>query len=306
MNSNRRIHPAPSAAGVCGLALLLAFAGCGEYPAPAAKRVETRPDGKDARADRSRTPSEPDEPEIPTTVEPFTLPDKKFAVELAPGIPLEFVGIPAGAFTMGNRATGVRRHRERIAKPFYLGKYEVTQEQWQAVMGNNPSLHKGPPRRPVERVNWDECQAFLRKLNEKFGGTGMCFGLPTEAQWEFACRAGAAVRLDSTDRLDRIADYGWCAANAKLETHPVGEKRANKWGLYDMHGNVAEWCADNATNIADGRAGQSGTAGGEFHAVRGSNWKNSARECFSTARLERRGRVSFRFDGLRVLCAPAK
>jgi formylglycine-generating enzyme required for sulfatase activity len=258
---------------------------------PAAKHAEARPEGDDAPSDPYRAAPGPDEPEVPTTVEPFTLPDKKFTIELAPGIPLEFVGVPAGTFTMGNRTTGVRRHQETIAQPFYLGKYEVTQEQWKAVMGNNPSLHKGPPRRPVERVDWDECQTFLRKLNERFGGTGMRFGLPTEAQWEFACRAGAPLRRDSTDDLDRIGGYGWFAANAKLETHPVGEKRANPWGLYDVHGNVAEWCAQS-------------TAGGEFHAVRGGNWMNSARECASTSRLLRRGRVSFRFDGLRVMCAP--
>jgi formylglycine-generating enzyme required for sulfatase activity len=305
MNSNRHVDPSPRAARVCGLALLVAIAGCGEYPGPAAKQPESRPAGKDSSSAASSTAREPDEPEIPTTIGSFSLPEKEFAIALAPGIPLEFVGIPPGTFMMGDNTSGVRRHRETIAKPFYLGKYEVTQEQWVAVMGKNPSLHQGPPKRPVERVSWDECQTFLQKLNAKFAATGMRFDLPTERQWEFACRAGATLRVDSTDAADKIADYAWFAINSKLETHPVGGKKPNKWGLYDMHGNVAEWCADNARNMADGGVGEgNNAAGGEFHAVRGGNWQNSARECASTSRVERRGRVSLRFDGLRVMCAP--
>jgi formylglycine-generating enzyme required for sulfatase activity len=300
MSKNRHIGRV-SVAAACGMALIMTIAGCGKYHAPVPKRAQSRPESSRAPSDFSGSASEPalepDEPEVPTTVERFALPTREFAIELPSGVRMEFVGIPAGSFTMGNRATGVRRHRETIAKPFYLGKYEVTQEQWRAVMGNNPSLHQGPPQRPVERVQWDDCQAFLAKLNAECGKTGMPFGLPTEAQWEFACRAGAALRSDATDSSpERIGNYGWFAANAKLETHPVGQKLANAWGLYDMHGNVAEWCADNAAP----------TAGGEFHVVRGGGWKDGARDCASTSRVERRGRVSLRFDGFRVLAAPVK
>jgi formylglycine-generating enzyme required for sulfatase activity len=298
MNRNRGICVSLSAAATCGL-LLLAIAGCTAKPPPA-------PPARKAASTRPSNPPPKSEPsELPTVVEPFTLPDKQFAVELAPGLSLEFVGIPPGSFMMGNNSLGVRRHRETIAKPFYLGKYEVTQEQWQAVMGNNPSLHKDSPQRPVERVDWDQCQAFLKKLNEKFSGTGMVFGLPTEAQWEFACRAGATLRIDSTDNPDTIADYAWFASNSELETHSVGEKRPNPWELYDMQGNVAEWCANNATNMADDQTpGGAVTPGNEFHVVRGGNWKDSARECTSMSRVVRRGQVSLRFDGLRVMCTP--
>jgi formylglycine-generating enzyme required for sulfatase activity len=294
MHTHRGICWPASLSAICGWALLLTIAGC------TAKSPEAPPARKAAPA-RPSSPVQKSEPsELPTIVEPFTLPDKQFAVELAPGVSLEFVGVPPGSFMMGNNSLGVRRHRETIAKPFYLGKCEVTQEQWQAVMGNNPSLHKGPPHRPVERIDWDQCQAFVRKLNEKFAGTGMLFGLPTEAQWEFACRAGATMRLESTDNSDKVPDYAWCAANSQLETHPVGEKQPNPWGLYDMQGNVAEWCADNATNMADDQI----PAGADFHVVRGGNWKDGARQCTSMSRVLRRAQVSLRFDGLRVTCMP--
>jgi len=302
MRSYRRIDPVFLAVLIGGLLLLPSQTGCSrktKQPAADSKRpvsgVSARPAG---------SPKEQHAAEIPTTVEPFTLAEKEYKIELAPGIAMEFVGIPPGSFMMGNNRLGIRRHEEKIAKPFYLGKYEVTQEQWQAVMGTTPSLHKGPPKRPVERINWDDCQTFLQKLNEKFGSTGMRFGLPTEAQWEWACRAGTTMRIDSTDNPDKIEEYAWLGTNSSLETHPVGEKKPNKWGLYDMHGNVAEWCADNATNMADAQLPEGAGPGGDFHVVRGGAWRDAAREATSMTRVLRRDTVSLRFDGFRVLCEP--
>ena len=306
MIDNRRGFLAPVAVGLCGLALFAGFGGCSRTPTQAGEGAGK---SRSIKTDNSSggvpgTAPKPAQTEIPTSVEPSTLPNQKFKVELAPGVPLEFASIPPGSFMMGNSTLGVRRHQEKIAKSFYLGQHEVTQEQWQAVMGNNPSLHQGPPKRPVERVNWDECQAFLQKLNEKFSNkTGMRFGLPTEAQWEWACRAGVALRIDSTDNPDKIEEYGWFGTNSALETHPVGERRPNRWGLYDMHGNVAEWCADNATNMADDQPAD-GTSAGEFHVVRGGSWRDAVREGASMSRVVRRGTVSLRFDGFRVMCEP--
>ena len=133
-------------------------------------------------------------------------------------------------------------HEVRISKPFYLGKYEVTQGQWQAVMGNNPSRFKGDPNRPVEQVAWEDVQAFMRKLNAIEGGT--TYRLPTEAEWEYAARAGTTTAYSFGDDPRLLGEYAWYSENAKGKTHPVGQKKSNAWGLHDMHGNVWEWVQD--------------------------------------------------------------
>ena len=160
---------------------------------------------------------------------------------------MEFVLIPAGTFMMGDKNGWDAEkpvHKVTISKPYYLGKYEVTQEQWKAVMGNNPSRLKGP-RNPVEMVSWYDCQAFVAKLNEKFHAQGATFGLPTEAQWEYACRAGTTTQWSFGDDPTALEDYAsWDMVGDSTFHHAVGQKKPNAWGLHDMHGNVWEWCAD--------------------------------------------------------------
>ena len=160
-----------------------------------------------------------------------------------PSPAMQFVKITPGEFQMGCSANDAEcnadenpRHRVRITKPFEIGKYEVTQAEWTAVMQMNPSANKGA-NLPVESVSKFEAQDFLAKLNAK--SDGYRYRLPTEAEWEYAARAGANFPYSGS--LDRIA---WYAANSEDETHPVGRKEPNAWGLYDMHGNVREWVSD--------------------------------------------------------------
>jgi formylglycine-generating enzyme required for sulfatase activity len=174
----------------------------------------------------------------------------------------------------------------RITKPFYLGKYLVTQEQWGAVMGNNPSLFDGP-KNPVEEVSWNDCQRFVEKLNEKFAEEKGRFAFPTEAQWEYACRAGSTTRYCYGDDESRLGEYSWYRENSGNRTHPVGEKKPNAWGLYDMHGNVGEWCADwcdwgyYANSPVDDPTGPSG---GSSRVFRGGWWLTDAWHCWSASR----------------------
>jgi formylglycine-generating enzyme required for sulfatase activity len=213
---------------------------------------------------------------------------KEVAIDLGNDVKLEMVLIPAGKFVMGDRTGDSSErpaHEVNITKPFNLGKYEVTQEQWMAVMGKNPSHFKGAEN-PVECFTWDDCQAFLMKLTARFAAPGEKFALPTEAQWEYACRAGTTTKWSFGDDERLLGDYAWFAGNSQHRTHPVGRKKPNAWGLYDMQGNVWEWCADRfsrgfyATSPADDPVGPDvGTA----RVLRGASWTYDCRQCFQYA-----------------------
>lgn len=178
---------------------------------------------------------------------------------------MEFVEIPAGEFMMGStngKASEQPIHQVRIGQPFYMGKYEVTQTQWQSIMGTNPSNFSSCDNCPVEQVSWDDAQRFLAKLNDR--NDEFHYRLPSEAEWEYACRAGTTG--DYAGDLDSMGWYGNNSGNSRLDadrifredqsnyfkrlqnngnrTHPVGTKQPNAFGLYDMHGNVQEWCQD--------------------------------------------------------------
>jgi formylglycine-generating enzyme required for sulfatase activity len=164
----------------------------------------------------------------------------KVPVETTNAIGMKLVLIPPGEFTMSE---GEQAHRVRITKAFYMGKYMVTQEEWEAVMGSNPSQFKGP-KNPVDKVSWTECKEFLDKLSQKCGTALGSYLLPTEAQWEHAGRVGSHTKWYFGDDETLLGEHAWYKENAERKTHPVGEKKANAWGVHDVYGNVWVWCSD--------------------------------------------------------------
>ena len=191
----------------------------------------------------------------------------ELTLDLGGGATMKMVLIRPGKFMMGE---GKDRHEVTISKPFYVGVTEVTQAQYEAVMGTNPSEFKGATN-PVEMVSWNDATEFCKKLSEK---TRQAVRLPTEAEWEYACRAGTQTAFSFGDDPSALCDYAWWAGNSGKTTHPVGQKRPNAWGLYDMHGNVFEWCADWYGEYPKGPVTDpSGLATGSGNrVVRGGSW----------------------------------
>lgn len=185
----------------------------------------------------------------PTLMAQQTMPSQPpLAPTLTNSIAMELELIPAGEFMMGSDIKNKNSnpdelplHRVAISKQFYMGKYEVTQEQWSAVMGTNPSKRKNP-QFAVESVTWGEVQEFLKRLNEKEGTSA--YRLPTEAEWEYVCRAGTTTEYSFGDDQKLLKEYGWSEEEARGKPKPVGQKKPNPWGLHDMHGGVWEWCSD--------------------------------------------------------------
>ena len=199
---------------------------------------------------------------------------------------MEFVYVPGGKFEMGcgKKEQGCSndekpRHKVKV-NGFWIGKYEVTQAQWVAIMGNNPSYFKGADY-PVEQVSWNDAQAFLKKLNVtpsqsplNQGGQRRVFRLPTEAEWEYAARAKTQTAYSFGDDPSQLNNYAWHSANSGGTTHSVGQKQPNKFGLYDMHGNVWEWVTDTYhKNYKDSPKDDSAwVGGGSFRVLRGGSW----------------------------------
>jgi formylglycine-generating enzyme required for sulfatase activity len=197
---------------------------------------------------------------------------------------LEFAWIPAGEFDMGSLDGSDDEkpvHHVRITRGFWMGKYAVTQRDWQQWMGHNPS-ESDSGRHPVEKVSWEDAREFLRRLSAQ--GEGM-FRLPSEAEWEYACRAGSKGKWCYGDDEGRLGEYAWFAGNAGDSPHEVGLKRPSIWGLYDMHGNVREWCEDwygeyPAGPVTDPK----GPASGGHKVVRGGSWYSQAGDTRSAFR----------------------
>ena len=207
--------------------------------------------------------------------------------DLGKGIKLDMVLIPVGKYKMGSpesevgRVDNEKQHEVTLTKPFYIGKYEVTQEQWQAVMGNNPSQIKGA-RLPLTNVSWEDCKDFIRKLSAKTNGG---YRLPTEAEWEYACRAGTTTSHSYGDSITKN-DANWGAAQVPESIKGVGNYKPNAFGLYDMHGNVWEWCDDwRADYPAKSVIDPKGAATGEHRVLRGGSFSESDSKARSSYRL---------------------
>jgi formylglycine-generating enzyme required for sulfatase activity len=227
----------------------------------------------------------------PSETPPRAKPTPKAGEVVQNSMGIKLVHMPAGSFMMGaNNLKSDEKpvHQVTFREGFYMGKYEVTQAQWQAVMGNNPSIFKDCGGNcPVENVSWKDAQIFINKLNE--GKDGFRYRLPTEAEWEYACRAGTTGE-DAGD----VSEMAWYLDNSGNKTHPVGGKQPNAWGLADMHGNVWEWCEDwyHETYYGAPTDGSAWLSGGEpkYRMARGGSWyydaahlRSANREASATA-----------------------
>ena len=204
------------------------------------------------------------------------------------GISIDMIRVEAGTFTMG--ATTEMKdpwddekptHQVTLTNDYYIGKYEVTQALWKAVMGKNPSNFKGD-NLPVEEVSWNDCQKFISKLNSI---TGKTFRLPTEAEWEYAARGGKKSRGYQYSGSNNLSDVAWYTDNSGSKTHTVGSKQANELGIYDMSGNVYEWCQDwKGSYSSSSQVNPTGDNSGSDRVCRGGSWFDSAGGCRSSYR----------------------
>ena len=239
---------------------------------------------------------------------------------LAPTLTLDFGGgvkwegvlIPAGSFVMGSPAGEAKteeqsalekQHKVTLTKPFYLGKFELTQAQYEKVMGENPSGTKGGDL-PVHNVSWQNAQDFCEKLGKQLGRTVQ---LPTEAQWEYACRAGTTTAYHTGNTIADLDRAGWHGGNSERKLHPGGEKMANAWGVYDMHGNIREFTRDfhdgkpldDATDPAGPKDGDPNN-----HVVRGGAYTANAAVVLNCRAATRKPTEALAITGFRIVIAP--
>ena len=222
------------------------------------------------------------------------------------GVQFTMVEVGGGTFTMGATSgqgsdawDEEKPAHEVTLSDYYIGQTEVTQALWKAVMGSNPSDSKGG-NLPVERVSWDDCQVFIQKLNQL---TGKQFRLPTEAEWEYAARGGRKSRGYKYAGGNNIDSVAWCDGNSGNETHPVATKQANELGIYDMSGNVLEWCSDWCGDYtSSSQSDPQGSSSGSFRVIRGGCYYNFARNCRVSYRISNTLDYRCGYLGLRLSC----
>ena len=231
--------------------------------------------------------------------------NEELAIPVNSNVYVELVKVEVGSFNMG--ATSEMEnpyedekpiHRVTLTNNYYIGKYEVTQALWQAVMGSNPSCFKGDDL-PVERVSWNDCQDFISKLNAM---TGKRFRLPTEAEWEYAARGGKKSRGYQYSGSNTLGDVAWYGDNSGSKTHAVGTKQPNELGIYDMAANVEEWCQDRYGSYSSSpQTNPTGAASGSNRVIRGGDWFFLAWDCRTSCRGFRAPGDRFNYLGLRLV-----
>jgi len=224
-------------------------------------------------------------------------------IALPGGATMEMVWCAPGEFVMGSPHSEVGRfedevpHKVTLTKGFWLGKYEVTQAQWESVMRSNSSRFKNP-NSPVENISWHDCEMFIKRVNTMLGGAAR---LPTEAEWEYACRAGSDASVSGCGEL---ADMAWYESNSDNFTHEVGGKSPNAWGFYDMHGNVLEWCSDWFSTLSKNPVvDPKGPLSGSFKVLKGGCWFFYKRDCRCAYRLKREPNLRNCIYGFRMACS---
>jgi formylglycine-generating enzyme required for sulfatase activity len=219
--------------------------------------------------------------------------------EITNSIGMKLMLIPKGTFMMGSpeseecRDKDENQHEVTISKDYYLGVYEVTQAQYEKVMGRNPSYFQGAivgnenADLPVDRVSWEDAVEFCKKLSDlpEEKKAGRVYRLPTEAEWEYACRAGSKTAYSFDDQEGLLPEYGWLERNSSNRTHTVGLLEPNAWGLYDLHGNVWEWCSDRHGEYPKGAVSDpTGPCEGSNRVIRSGGWYGEAALCRSALR----------------------
>ena len=281
---------------------------------PPAKQKKTTSQGKTTRSEQKQDKTDSEE-NVPTKQElPSTSPESVAKDdEILDGTPIpitvngvtfNMIKVEGGTFTMG--ATSEMTEPWDDEKPthkvtlssYYIGETEVTQALWKAVMGSNPSFFKGDDL-PVEEVSWDDCQDFILKLNSI---TKRSFRLPTEAEWEFAARGGNKSKHTQYSGSGNIGEVAWYDGNSGRKTHPVKTKKANELGIYDMSGNVWEWCQDWYGSYSNGaQDNPTGPNSGTYRVYRGGSWDLIARYCRSSNRNGYTPGSSLSYLGLRLV-----
>lgn len=220
-------------------------------------------------------------------------------VTLPGGAKMEMIWCAPGTFQMGSpageqgRISNETLHSVTLTRGFWLGKYEVTQRQWESVMRTNHSRFKYRDN-PVENISWHDCEAFVKRIGSAFGGKAR---LPTEAEWEYACRAGSNTPFSGGGDVSEVA---WYDENSEHQTHEVGKNKPNAWGFYDMHGNILEWCSDWYSEPKGDSVDPKGPPSGSFKVLRGGCWFFLDSDCRCAYRLKREPNLRNCIFGFRV------